>query len=58
MPTFVVAFQHKADQSIFQMRVTADSAAEAVRVAREQYPAPAYAFVFITPSRDAEARRL
>ncbi|MFB9265562.1 hypothetical protein ACFFWD_20805 [Bradyrhizobium erythrophlei] len=50
MPAFVVAFQNKANHSIIQVRVTAESGTEAIRIAREQYPASSYALVFITPS--------
>ncbi|MFB9266005.1 hypothetical protein ACFFWD_23095 [Bradyrhizobium erythrophlei] len=55
MPAFVVAFRNKADQSIVQVQVTADSMAEAARIARQKLPD--YALVFITPSRDADKPR-
>lgn len=51
MPTFVVGFQRKADSGLVQERVTADSAAEAVRLFQAKYPAPAFKLVFITPAR-------
>lgn len=50
MPTFMVGFQRKADKRIIQERVTADSAAEAVRRLKAKYPAPVFSFVFITPA--------
>ena len=51
MPTFVVGFQRKADRRVIQERVTADSAAEAVRLLQAKYPAPVFRLVFITPAR-------
>ncbi|MFB9265560.1 hypothetical protein ACFFWD_20795 [Bradyrhizobium erythrophlei] len=57
MPVFVVAFQNKADQSIFEVHVTADSVAEALRLAREKFPIPGYSPIFATPRRGGDTRR-
>ncbi|MFB9268777.1 hypothetical protein ACFFWD_37660 [Bradyrhizobium erythrophlei] len=54
MPVFAVGLQKKGDQSIFQVHVTADSAAEALRLLRQKYPAPEYSLAFIIPSRDKD----
>jgi hypothetical protein len=51
MPTFLVAFRNKADNSIVEVHVTAATALEALRILREKYPASSYSPVFITPSR-------
>jgi hypothetical protein len=50
VPDFILGFQRKADRRIIQERVTADSAAEAVRRLKAKYPAPMFSFVFITPA--------
>jgi hypothetical protein len=50
LPDFILGFQSQADRRIIQERVTAVSAAEAVRRLKAKYPAPVFSFVFITPA--------